>query len=65
MKNTELYKKRLRKTGISSEVEPVFIYGGQKNNWYEKQMKDLRQQLQNENGKCLYTFSQNHFGLTV
>ena len=64
MKNVELYKKRLRKTGVN-ESEQVFIYSGQKNNWYEKQMKDLREQLQNEKGKSIYTFSQDHFGLTL
>ena len=64
MKDVKTYNMRLKKTGMSQD-EPVFIYGGQKNNWYENQMRDLREQLQNEKGKCLYTFSKEHFGLAV
>ena len=37
-KFTKTYDMRLRKTDIPLN-EPVYIYAGQKNNWYEKQMR--------------------------
>lgn len=35
------YDMRLPKAEVDPN-EPVYIYAGQKNNWYEKQMREMR-----------------------
>ena len=57
------YDMRLKKTDVDPH-EPVYIYGGQKNNWYEKQMRDIRDKIQND-GKALYTYSKDYLGLSI
>ena len=64
MKSMKTYDMRLKKQTVS-ENEPVFIYGGQKNNWYQKQKRDLREKIQNEKGKYIYTYSNDHLGLSI
>lgn len=43
----------------------MYIYGGQKNNWYEKQKKELRDKVANEKGKYIFTYSNEHLGLSI
>ena len=53
--------------GKSADVppnEPVFIYGGQRNNFYEKQKRQLREQMQ-QNPKAILTYSKDHLGLSI
>ena len=64
MKNFKTYDMRLKKQ-TTSENEPAFIYGGQKNNFYEKQKRDLREKIQNDKGKYIYTYSNEHLGLSI
>lgn len=40
-KMIKTYDMRLRKAEIPPN-QPVYIYAGQKNNWYEKQMREMR-----------------------
>ena len=44
--------------------EPVYIYSGQKNNWYEKQMRDMREKI-NADGKAIYTYSKDFLSLSI
>lgn len=37
-KMLKTYDMKLPKANVQNS-EPVYIYGGQKNNWYEKQMR--------------------------
>ena len=53
--------------GKSAEIpqsEPVYMYGGQKNNFYEKQKRELRESLQ-KNPKAILTYSKDHLGLSI
>ena len=64
MKLLKTYDMRLKKNEIP-DSEPVFIYGGQKNNYYEKQMRELREKVKNDKGKYIYTYSNDHLGLSI
>lgn len=54
-KMIKTYDMRLRKAEIPAN-EPVYIYGGQKNNWYEKQMREIRDKINNDKNH-IYTYS--------
>ena len=41
------------------------MYGGQKNNWYEKQMREMREKIHHEKGKYIFTYSNQHMGLSI
>jgi hypothetical protein len=36
--------------------EPIYIYASQKNNWYEKQMREMREKIQKDPNH-IYTYS--------
>lgn len=44
--------------------EPVYIYAGQKLNFYEKQMREMREKVQND-PKTIYTYSKDYLGLSI
>lgn len=54
---------RLKKAEVPAN-EPVYIYAGQKNNWYEKQMREMREKI-NQDGKAIYTYSKEYLGLSI
>ena len=60
----EHYDKLIKTTKELSPGEEVYIYSNQKNNFYELQMKELRQQMQNDKG-YFYTYSNDHLGLSI
>lgn len=62
-KMTKTYDMRLRKAEIPPN-EPVYIYAGQKNNWYERQMREMREKINNDKNH-LYTYSKDYLGLTI
>ena len=46
---------KLQKADVDPN-EPVYIYSGQKNNWYERKMKEMREKI-NYDKDHLYTYS--------
>lgn len=44
--------------------EEVYIYGGQTNNWYEKQKREQRELIRNDKN-YFYTYSEKYLGLSV
>ena len=52
------------KRAVVPDNEPVFMYSGQKNNWYEKKMAEFREKVQNDKSHT-YTFAKNHLSLSI
>ncbi|EGR26983.1 hypothetical protein IMG5_203820 [Ichthyophthirius multifiliis] len=46
------------------ENEPVYIYSCQKNNWYEKLMREQREKIKNDK-IFFYTYSEQYLGLSI
>lgn len=54
---------KLKRADIPAN-QPVYIYSSQKNNWYDKQMREMRQKI-NTNKGYVYTYSKDYLGLTI
>lgn len=44
--------------------EPVYVYAGQKNNFYEQQLRQLREEMR-KNPNVIYTYDKNFFRLAI
>ena len=62
-KMIKTYDMRLKKAEIDPN-QPVYIYAGQRNNWYQKQMREMREKI-NQDGKAIYTYSKDYLGLSI
>lgn len=60
---TEQYNLQLKYAEIPPGQE-VFMYSGQAKNWYEGQMRSMREQMQKDKSK-VYTYGQNHLSLSI
>ena len=50
-----------------AEIPPgqeVYMYSGQTRNWYEGQMRSMRERMQKDKDK-VYTYGENHLSLSI
>lgn len=62
--DNEKYTFQLKQTKQLDPAEKVFIYSSQSNNWYDKQMKDLRLQIAQDKNN-FYTYSKDYLSLSI
>ena len=63
-KSIETFNKKLQKADVPPQ-EPVYMYAGQKNNWYEKQMSQMRSKIAQDKSKAVYTMSADYLSLSI
>jgi hypothetical protein len=61
-KSVAAYQMRGRPAEIGDE--PVYIYAGQSNNFYERKLRELREEMR-KNPNLIYTYNKDYFRLAI
>lgn len=61
--NTDHYNLQLKYAQVPQGQE-VYMYSGQAKNWYEGQLRSMREQMKSDKNR-VFTYGQNHLSLSI